>query len=70
LDHGVFDYSAEADDDSRLDHQLQANRERSFDAMDHGHDDDFQLRKAGMVATIIVVSIFVVAMIGVITAMD
>lgn len=46
------------------------HRERSFDAMDHGHDDDFQLRKAGMVATIIVVSIFVVAMIGVITAMD
>lgn len=38
--------------------------------MDHGHDDDFQLRKAGMVAMIIVVSIFVVAMIGVITAMD
>jgi len=38
--------------------------------MDHEHhDDDFQLRKAGMVATIIVVSIFVVAMIGVVYAM-
>lgn len=38
--------------------------------MDHEHDaDDFQLRKAGMVATIIVVSVFVVAMIGVVYAM-
>lgn len=38
--------------------------------MDHDdHADDFQLRKAGMVATIIVVGVFVMAMIGVLYAM-
>jgi hypothetical protein len=37
--------------------------------MDHGHDDDFQLRKAGMVATIIVVCVFGMATFGVIYAM-
>jgi hypothetical protein len=38
--------------------------------MDHDHHaDDFQLKKAGMVATVIVVSIFVAAMIGVIFSM-
>lgn len=46
------------------------NTERSLLAMDHDHDaDDFQLRKAGMVAIILVVSVFVVAMIGVVYAM-
>jgi hypothetical protein len=36
--------------------------------MDHDADD-FELRKAGMVATIIVVSVFVLAMVGVVYAM-